>query len=53
MGTLSDFATVMDLVFRGRLRPVIDRSFPLQQAAQAQQVLAEGRQMGKIVLTIG
>jgi NADPH:quinone reductase-like Zn-dependent oxidoreductase len=53
MGTLRDFATVMDLVFRGLLRPVIDRTYPLEQAAEAQQVLADGRQMGKIVLTIG
>ena len=53
MGTLRDFATVMDLVFRGVLHPVLDRTYPLSQAAEAQQVLAQGRQMGKITLAIG
>jgi NADPH:quinone reductase-like Zn-dependent oxidoreductase len=53
MGTLRDFATVMDLVFRGVLHPVLDRTYPLSQAAEAQQVLAQGRQMGKITLAVG
>jgi len=52
MGTLQDFVRVMDLVFRGQLDAVVDRSFPLADAAQAQQRLEKGRQMGKIVLDI-
>jgi NADPH:quinone reductase-like Zn-dependent oxidoreductase len=53
MGTLRDFATVMGLVFEGRLRPVLDRTYPLSQAAAAQELLAAGQQMGKITLAIG
>jgi NADPH:quinone reductase-like Zn-dependent oxidoreductase len=53
MGTLRDFAAVMGLVFEGRLRPVLDRTYPLSQAAEAQEVLASGQQMGKISLAIG
>jgi NADPH:quinone reductase-like Zn-dependent oxidoreductase len=52
MGTRSDFATVMQLVFEGRLQPVIDRHYALSQAAEAQQRLEANRQMGKIVLDI-
>jgi NADPH:quinone reductase-like Zn-dependent oxidoreductase len=52
MGTRSDFAAVMQLVFEGRLQPVIDRHYPLEQAAEAQQRLEANRQMGKIVLDI-
>ena len=52
MGTLRDFATVMPLVFQGKLKPVIDRTYPLAQAAEAQAYLASGRQMGKITLAI-
>jgi NADPH:quinone reductase-like Zn-dependent oxidoreductase len=52
MGTHRDFATVMDLVFGGRLQPVIDQEYPLQRAGQAQQRLEAGRQMGKILLAI-
>jgi NADPH:quinone reductase-like Zn-dependent oxidoreductase len=52
MGTHSDFATVMGLVFEGKLRPVIDREYPLRQAAEAQTRLENGRQMGKILLAV-
>jgi NADPH:quinone reductase-like Zn-dependent oxidoreductase len=52
MGTHRDFATVMKLVFSGRLHAVIDREFPLEQAAEAQKRLESGRQMGKILLAI-
>ncbi len=53
MGTLQDFATVMGLVFSGRLRPVLDRTYPLPQAAAAQEYLGGGQQMGKVTLAIG
>jgi len=52
MGTRADFAAVMQLVFTGRLRPVLDRSYPLSEARQAQDRLAAGEQMGKITLDI-
>ena len=53
MGTLRDFATVMNLVFEGKLHPVVDRSYPLRQAGAAHEHLAAGHQMGKITLAIG
>ncbi len=52
MGTHGDFATVMSLVFAGKLQPVIDEEYPLRQAAEAQTRLESGRQMGKILLAI-
>lgn len=52
MGTHADFSTVMNLVFGGKLQPVIDRDYPLRQAAEAQTHLESGRQMGKILLAI-
>lgn len=52
MGTRPDFDKVMGLLFRGRLKPVIGANFPLAEARQAQQVMAEGEQFGKIVLDI-
>ena len=52
MGTHHDFRTVMELVFSGRLNPVLDQTYPLSEAGAAQQRLARGEQMGKITLAI-
>jgi len=52
LGTPYDFATVMELVFSGRLQPVLDRDYPLAEAGAAQERLEKGEQMGKITLSI-
>jgi NADPH:quinone reductase-like Zn-dependent oxidoreductase len=52
MGSHSDFSKVMDLIFEGTLTPVLDQDFPLKDAAQAQNRLTSGKQMGKITLAI-
>ncbi len=52
MGTLNDFDAVMDLVFEGRLKAVLDQNFPLAEAAKAQARLQAGDQLGKITLSI-
>ncbi len=53
MSTLVDFATVMDLIVAGKLHPALDKSFPLEEAAAAQERLWQGNQFGKITLDIG
>ena len=53
MGTRRDFATVMDLVFAGKLHPVIDRRYPLSEARAAHARLEKDEQLGKILLEIG
>ncbi len=50
MATAHEFDTVMRLVFRRELRPVLDVELPLEQARQAHERLEAGRQFGKIVL---
>lgn len=52
MAPRKDFQTVMQLVFEGRLKPVIDQVFPLSEARAAQERLEKGEQRGKIVLAI-
>lgn len=52
MSPIEDFRTVMGLIFSGKLKAVIDRRFPLQDAAEAQRRLEAGEQLGKIVLDI-
>jgi len=52
MSTLAEFAEVMDLITAGKLKPIIDKTFPLQDAAQAQERLWRGENFGKITLDI-
>jgi NADPH:quinone reductase-like Zn-dependent oxidoreductase len=52
MGTIDDFKTAMGLVFSGRLKPVLDRVYPLREARAAQERLEKGEQLGKIMLAI-
>jgi NADPH:quinone reductase-like Zn-dependent oxidoreductase len=50
MGTHETFRTVMPLVFDGTLTPVIDRTFPLQDARAAHEYFDGGALFGKVVL---
>ncbi len=52
MGTQADFQAVYELVTSGRAKPVVDRAFPLAEAAAAHEHLEAGRQLGKVVLKI-
>lgn len=53
MGTKSELYTVMKLVAAGRLRPVVDRVYPLAEAAAAHTYLESSAQFGKVVLSVG
>ena len=52
MGTLKDFDEVMSLVVAGKLKPVVDTTFELIDAALAHKRLESNAQMGKITLEI-
>ena len=52
MGTKDEFATVLKLVAAGKLKPVVDRIFPLKECRLAQEYLESGAQFGKVVLQI-
>ncbi|GIL14754.1 MAG: alcohol dehydrogenase [Chloroflexota bacterium] len=52
MAPHQDFVRVMKLVFEGKLKPVIGAVFPMDEAARAQEMLAEFDVFGKVVLTI-
>ncbi len=52
MSTLADFREVMDLVITGKLKPIIDRTYPLKDAAAAQERLWLGENFGKITLQL-
>jgi NADPH:quinone reductase-like Zn-dependent oxidoreductase len=52
MSTLNEFKEVMDLVVAGKLKPVIDKTYPLKDAATAQERLWRNENFGKITLDI-
>ncbi len=52
MGSLAEFAEVSQLVFDGKLKPVVDSTFPLAEARQAHEYLAARKQFGKVVLKV-
>jgi NADPH:quinone reductase-like Zn-dependent oxidoreductase len=52
MGTKGELHTVMKLVAAGRLKPVVDRVFPLADAAAAHAYLESSQHFGKVVLHV-
>ena len=52
MGMPDDFRGVVELIERGRVRPLVDHVFPLADARAAHERLEAGTQLGKIVLSI-
>jgi len=52
MSTLDDFKEVMGLIVAGKLRPVMDKTYPLKEAGPAQERLWQNGNFGKITLDI-
>ena len=49
---IDDLAAVRDLLSTGKVTPVIDRTYPLGQAAEAIAYLEHGHARGKVVVTV-
>ena len=52
MGTMGELHQVMKFVFRGQLKVIVDRAFPLQEIAAAHRYLENKEQFGKVILTL-
>jgi len=52
MSSITDFHEVMDLIVAGKLKPILDGTFPLKDAAVAQERLWNYENFGKITLDI-
>jgi NADPH:quinone reductase-like Zn-dependent oxidoreductase len=50
MASVAEFEAMLEAVFSGRIRPVIDSVMPLDDAREAHEKLEAGGQFGKIVL---
>ena len=47
-----DLATIADMITSGHVVPVIDRTYPLAETAEAMRYLETGHARGKVVITI-
>ena len=47
-----DLLFILDLINRGKVRPVVDRRYPLDETAEALRYLEEGHASGKVVITV-
>ncbi len=50
MGTMGELYEVLKHVFRGKLKPVVDRTFPLKEVRAAHEYMENSQMFGKIVL---
>ena len=52
MGSKGDLFRILQLVEEGKLKPVLDRTLPLEKAAEAHQLLSNRQSFGNVVLTV-
>ena len=50
LGSILELRTILDYVTAGRLKPVIDRAFPLKDARAAVQYVLDRKNKGKVLL---
>ncbi len=48
-----DLAVLRELIESGKVKPIVERSYPLSEAAEAMRHLGTGHAQGKIVVTMG
>ncbi len=50
MGSKGELLEAYRFLEQGKLKPVVDRALPLEEAARAQQIMEDRKQFGKLVL---
>ncbi|GHI09168.1 hypothetical protein AQI88_13005 [Streptomyces cellostaticus] len=53
VGSRAQFTAMNDAITAHRLRPVVDRVFPFEEAAQAYRYYESASPLGKVVISVG
>jgi NADPH:quinone reductase-like Zn-dependent oxidoreductase len=48
----ADLERMAELIDEGQLKPIIDRTYPLEEAAEAVRYVEQGHAVGKVLISI-